>query len=92
MQLNLYATFRLVSGVKHITVDLTDGSTVLQVMQAACKQVPVLYPHWFDSHSHLYAHVHAILCGEDVATLPLAWDTPLDADAVLDIFPPVAGG
>jgi len=92
MQLNLYATFRLIANQKHIIVSLPAGTTVLELMSAACRQVPVLQPHWFSADSELHAHVHAILNGRDVATLPLGWDTPLDADAVLDIFPPVAGG
>jgi molybdopterin converting factor small subunit len=92
MQLNLYATFRLIANQKHISVDLPAGTTVMQAMSAACRQVPALQPHWIGADGTLHAHVHAIFNGRDVATLPLGWDTPLEADAVLDIYPPDAGG
>lgn len=91
--LHLYATFRLIAGVKTITLDLPTGTSLRAAMQAAVAQVPALARHWFDADGvTIHAHVHGILRGEDVANLPGGWDAPLQADEQVDFFPPVAGG
>lgn len=92
MRVNLYATFRLIANAKTVQIDLPAGSSVRQVVKAVVKQLPVLRPHWLDRSGELHAHVHIFINGEDVAALPENLDTPLPADAVLDFFPPVAGG
>lgn len=92
MQVNLYATFRLLAGVKTITLELPPGASVRAAIDAAVHKVPVLRAHWLDADSELHAHVHVFLNGEDVSTLPDGLLTSLGGDDVLDFFPPVAGG
>ena len=92
MRIRLYATFRLIAGIKGLGLDLPAGTTVHQVILAALEQAPILRPHWLDEQGELHAHVHILADGEDVTSLPEGYETPLKTDAVLDIFPPVVGG
>lgn len=92
MQVNLYATFRLHAGVKTIELDLPAGTTAMQAIVEITRRLPALRDHWLTRNGELHAHVHAFVNGADVATLPEGLNTPLQPDAVLDFFPPVAGG
>ena len=92
MQLNLYATFRLLAGVKTLNIDLPDGTTVFQAVHAVVEQRPVLRPHWLDETGAIHAHVHIFVNGQDVQNMELGEATPLRAADVLDFFPPVGGG
>ncbi len=92
MQVNLYATFRLHAGVKTVPLDLPVGSRVMDAVRAVAGQYPALRADWLDEQGELHAHVHIFIDGEDVINLPQGLETPLAADAVLDFFPPVAGG
>lgn len=92
MQFNLYATFRLLAGVKTITIDLPDGTTVQQAVHAVVEKNPVLRPHWLDKSGEIHAHVHIFVNGQDVQNMEQRAETPLKAADVLDFFPPVGGG
>jgi len=92
MQVNLYATFRLIAGQKSCMLDLPAGATVRQAVDALLEQLPVLRSHWLDEQGVLYPHVHILCNRKDVETLPEKLDTILEENAVLDIIPPVAGG
>jgi molybdopterin synthase sulfur carrier subunit len=92
MQINLYATFRLIAGCKTITLDLPQGTTVRSAIDHILAQLPDLRPHWLNEQGEVHAHVHAFINGSEVATLEQGWETPLQPDDVLDFFPPVAGG
>jgi MoaD family protein len=92
MQLNLYATFRLIAGKKTIVLDLPEGTTVRQAVQACVEQLPVLQSHWLDEAGTIHAHVHIFINGHDVQNMELKDDTPLQPTDVLDFFPPVGGG
>ncbi len=90
--LTLYATFRLLAGVKHIMVELPDDASLKNAIDAAAAQVPVLRQHWLDEAGELFPHVHVFINGEDAATLPEALHTILKPGDQVDFFPPVAGG
>jgi molybdopterin synthase sulfur carrier subunit len=92
MQVNLYATFRLLAGVKSFSLDLPDGVNVTQAIQEIVHCHPVLRTHWLGEDGTLHAHVHVFVNGEDAATLPEGLDTKLHQEDTLDFFPPVAGG
>ncbi|GIV63072.1 MAG: hypothetical protein KatS3mg045_0411 [Bellilinea sp.] len=92
MQVNLYATFRLIAGVRNLELDLPTGTTVRQAVDEILTRLPDLRPHWVNAQNEIHAHVHGFVNGKDVSTLPQGWDTPLQSGDVLDFFPPVAGG
>lgn len=92
MQANLYATFRLLAGVKVIPLDLQDGKTIQEAILAIIEKHPVLRSHWLNQVGELHAHVHVFLNGVDTSTLPDGLQTRLKCEDNLDFFPPVAGG
>lgn len=92
MKIQLYATFRLAAGVKTILLDLPAGTSVHQAVAAAVEKYPVLRLHWLNDSGEIHAHVHCLLNGDDISSLPQQWQTPLQPEDMLDIFPPVAGG
>jgi molybdopterin synthase sulfur carrier subunit len=92
IKVRLFATFRLLADIKNLELDLAEGASVQDALQAIVEQIPVLRPHWLDESGGLHAHVHILLDGEDVATLPEGLQTVLPQEAGLDFFPPVAGG
>jgi molybdopterin synthase sulfur carrier subunit len=92
MQVNLYATFRLIAGVRSLELDLPEGTTVRQAVDEILARLPDLRPHWVNAQNEIHAHVHGFVNGKDVSTLPQGWETPLQSGDVLDFFPPVAGG
>lgn len=92
MQFNLYATFRLIAGIKTLHIDLPDGTTVQQAVHAVVNERPVLRTHWLDEAGEIHAHVHIFINGQDVQNMELGVQTPLKQSDVLDFFPPVGGG
>jgi molybdopterin synthase sulfur carrier subunit len=92
MQFNLYATFRLLAGAKTFDLDLPDGVTVRQAVNALVDKQPVLRRHWLDDSGEIHAHVHIFVNGQDVQIMPSGVETPLHPTDVLDRFPPVGGG
>jgi len=92
MQVNLYATFRLLAGEKSLYIDLPEGATVRELITAVVERLPVLRTHWLSDNGELHAHVHIFVNGEDVQNLPDGLDTRLPANATVDCLPPVAGG
>jgi len=92
MQFNLYATFRLLAGIKTIQLDLPEGTTVLQAVHAVVEERPVLRTHWLDEAGEIHAHVHIFINGHDVQNMAQGDETPLKPTDVLDFFPPVGGG
>ena len=92
MQFNLYATFRLLAKVKTTSLDLPDGTTVREAVNALVAHYPVLRPHWLDKEGEIHAHVHIFVNGEDVLNMEQGVETSLQPEDVLDFFPPVGGG
>jgi molybdopterin synthase sulfur carrier subunit len=92
IKIRLFATFRLLAGIKSLELNLPAGATVMDAVLAIIERIPVLRPHWLDESDELHVHVHILLDGEDVMTLPDGLRSQLMADSVLDFFPPVAGG
>ena len=89
---HLFATFRLVAGVKSIDLDLSNGATIMDAVRRITELVPVLRPHWLDSAGELHAHVHIFHNGEEFALLPASLKTILQPGDTLEFLPPVAGG
>ena len=92
MQINLYATFRLIAGRRTLDVQLTPGTTARQVVTAVLEQAPDLRTHWVNDQGEIHAHVHGFINGHEIPTLERGWDTPLHPEDVMDFIPPVAGG
>jgi len=92
MQITFYATFRMHAGMKTLTLDVPDGTTVRELVNLVVKKIPALKKDWLKTNGELHAHVHGFVNGKDVSTLPEGWNTPLKNEDTVDFLPPVAGG
>lgn len=92
MKVNFYATYRPIVGGKTIDFDVEHGSTIRQLVDAIITRFPAMQREMVDDHGNLYSHVHIFVNGRDSVLLEQKLDTVLQADDVLNIFPPVGGG
>ena len=92
MKVNFYATYRPIVGGKAVEFDLDQGITLRQLVQTIIARFPAMQREMLDDNGDLYSHVHIFVNGRDSALLDKKLDTALQADDVLNIFPPVGGG
>ncbi len=92
MRINFYATYRPIVGGKTVEFDLDQGITLRQLVQAIIARFPAMQREMLDDDGNLYSHVHIFVNGRDSVFLEKKLDTALQADDVLNIFPPVGGG
>ncbi len=92
MKVNFYATYRPIVGGKTIDFDVEHGSTIRQLVDAIITRFPAMRREMIDDHGNLYSHVHIFVNGRDSVLLEQKLDTVLQADDILNIFPPVGGG
>jgi len=88
VRVNLYATYRDLTGSKRLELA---GNTVGEVMELLLARHPQLATELFTEPGRLSERVSVFRNGRDVRYLE-GLDTPVGPDDVLDIFPPVAGG
>lgn len=92
MNVNFYATLRLITGKKTLTLEhLPDGSRVRDVLEACFQLYPALRAELM-SGEQLHGHVHFFVNGRDVPYMEKALDTPVSREDKLDVFPAVGGG
>lgn len=92
MKVHFYATLRLITGQKTITLNLPDGSTVRQVLETCFQQYPALRAELMTAENNLHGHVHFFVNGRDVPYLEETLETRVTHVDKLDVFPAVGGG
>ena len=92
MKVNFYANYRPIVGGKTIEFDVDHGITIRQLVDAIITRFPAMHRELLDDNGELYSHVHIFVNGRDSVLLEQKLDTMLQADDVLNIFPPVGGG
>jgi molybdopterin synthase sulfur carrier subunit len=92
MKVNFYATYRPLVGGKTVEFDLEPGGTIRQLVAAIVARFPAMQREMLDDDGNLCSHVHIFVNGRDSALMEEKLDTVLQADDVLNIFPPVGGG
>jgi molybdopterin synthase sulfur carrier subunit len=92
VQVNFYATLRLVTGAKSVEVPLRAGATVRQLLEAVLERFPGMRDDLLDDSGKLYGHVHLFINGRDAPYLERGMETPLAADDAVDLFPAIGGG
>ena len=88
MKVNLYATYRDLTGAKHLELR---GETVGEVIARLLEKYPQMEPEVFTAPGELSERVSIFRNGRDVRYLQ-GLATPVGPGDVLDLFPPVAGG
>ena len=92
MQINFYADLRALVGRKTIEVKPVGSMTARQALESVTNPRPALAERIWQAPSAPYDHIHVFINGRQSVFLPQGLDTPLEADAELDVFPPVGGG
>lgn len=92
MNVNFYATLRLITGKKTLTLELTDGVSVREVLESCFGLFPALRAELMTADNQLHGHVHFFVNGRDVPYLENALETRVSRADKLDIFPAVGGG
>ena len=92
MKVNFYATLRQIVGQKTVELDLPEGTTAIQLVEAVMKQYPRIRPELVDENGDLHGHIHLFVNGRDAPFLENQLDTVVKPTDKIDIFPPVGGG
>jgi sulfur-carrier protein len=92
MDVNFYATLRLITGKKTVSLDLPYGVTVRAMLEEVFKQYPPLRQELMTAANDLHGHVHVFVNGRDVPYLDNVMETRIQPTDKLDIFPAVGGG
>ncbi len=88
----LYATLRPRAGGEGVVdVPWSSGDTIADVIRDLLRRKPALEGHILDDDGQLLPHVMVFLDGRDIRHLS-GLETPVDSEAELFVFPPVAGG
>jgi sulfur-carrier protein len=91
VEVSFYATLREIVGTKRVHFDLPAGSTVHTLLDQAGERYPRLKALIWQPDGRLSDYVKVFVDGRESRHLQ-GLDTPLGADATVDIFPPAAGG
>ncbi len=92
MEINFYATLRLITGKKTVSIDLADDTSVRQMLENIFAVYPPLRKELMTAENELHGHVHVFVNGRDVPYLADVLETKISSADKLDIFPAVGGG
>jgi molybdopterin synthase sulfur carrier subunit len=92
LQVNFYATLRDVVGRKSVEIELDEGASVRDLLDALVRSFPALGELLLDEHGALSRHVHVFIDGRGAPYLHHGLDTRLEGGPRIDVFPAVAGG
>lgn len=91
MDVCFYATLRQIVGAKRVAFELPANITVKDVLHAAEQRFPALSPLLWEPGGGLSDYIKVFVDGREMRHLG-GLETPVPADAQLDVFPPAAGG
>jgi sulfur-carrier protein len=91
VEVSFYATLRQVVGARHVQFELPAGATVHALLDEAGDRFPGLKALIWEPDGRLSDYIKVFVDGRESRHLQ-GLDTPLGADATVDIFPPAAGG
>ena len=92
MDINFYATLRVITGKKTVSFDVLDGITVRELLEKIFEAYPPLRNELMTAENDLHGHVHVFVNGRDVPYLANVLETKISSLDKLDIFPAVGGG
>ncbi len=91
MDVYFYATLRKCVGGRRVSLDLPAGSTAGDLLRHAAHVFPALGPLIWEGNGQLADFIKVFVDGREIRNLQ-GLDTPVPAEATVDVFPPSAGG
>lgn len=92
MKVNFYATLRPIVGQKTVELSLPSGTTAIQLVLMFVKEYPAMRKELLDANDQFLPHMKFFINGREAIYLPDQFDTVIQPDDKVDIFPPVGGG
>lgn len=92
MEWRLFATLAETAGDDAVAVDIEGEATLREAFDALLETHPALEPELLDADEQLYDHVRLLVDGEDPFRAAEGWETVVDRETELALFPPVSGG
>ena len=92
MDVNFYATLRVIVGQKTIRVDMPPESTARQLIDLVISDYPAMGPELIDEHGNFRSHMKMFINGREVVYLDNKFGYIMKPTDKVDIFPPVGGG
>jgi molybdopterin synthase sulfur carrier subunit len=92
LEWKLFADLKERAGDGRVTVELDEGATVGDALEALVAARSGLDGRVFDAEGELYDHVNVLKNGSSMATSDAGLDTPVGPEDELALFPPVSGG
>jgi molybdopterin synthase sulfur carrier subunit len=92
MDWRLFATLSEAAGSSTVAVDVGGEATLREAFDALLEDHPELEGELLDDDERLYDHVRLLVDGEDPFRAAEGWETVVDGESELALFPPVSGG
>jgi len=92
MEVHFYATLRAIVGKRTVQVDLPPNATALQLVEMISEQYPALRAELLDAQNRFQRHMKMFINGREAVYLEDKFDTIIQPEDKIDIFPPVGGG
>jgi MoaD family protein len=92
MRVNLHATYRLATGLKFVELDWVEGMNVADALRELVTRCPRLRSELYAADDVLFNHVHIFVNRQDVTHGAAGRPVRLEAEDVIDLFPPISGG
>ena len=92
MKVNFYATLRPIVGQKTVELSLPTGTTAIQLVLMFVRDYPIMRKELLDANENFMPHMKFFINGREAIYLPDKFDTIIQPNDKVDIFPPVGGG
>lgn len=92
MKVKLFANLAEEAGQRVIELDIAEGATVDDALEAVIERHPILGDLILAEDGHLQGHINVLVNGTNVQHADEGLATPLAAEDEVAIFPPVSGG
>ena len=92
MQVNFYGIYRLITGGKTIEFNLTQNSTLLDLLKAVTTRFPTLRNEILDECGTLFPYIPLFINGRNPRLLEAGIHTVIRSQDVVSIFSPISSG
>jgi len=92
MDVHFYATLRAIIGKKTVTVEMPPNTTALELIELVSEKHPALRDELLDAQNRFQQHMKMFINGREAVYMEDKFETIINPDDKIDVFPPVGGG